>query len=75
VCEYCALFLRLFTEEPVDFVRKVHDPLGDWLSPLIAATNLLQVGLCYSCMFRVVAIAASAADLRVVLCGLSMIPI
>ncbi len=34
---------RLFTEEPVDFVRKVHDPLGDWLSPLIAATNLLQV--------------------------------
>jgi len=27
----------------VEFVRKVHDPLGDWLSPLIAATNLLQV--------------------------------
>jgi hypothetical protein len=75
VCEYCALFLRLFTEEPVDFVRKVHDPLGDWLSPLIAATNLLQVSLYYSCIFRVVAIAASAADLRVVPCGLPMIPI
>jgi len=35
--------LELFNDEPVEFVRKVHDPLGDWLSPLIAATNLLQM--------------------------------
>jgi hypothetical protein len=42
-CYLVDVVCRLFTEEPVDFVRKVHDPLGDWLSPLIAATNLLQV--------------------------------
>lgn len=35
--------LRLFNDDPVEFVRKIHDPLGDWLSPLIAATNLLQM--------------------------------
>lgn len=34
---------RLFTEDPVEFVRKVHSPLEDWLSPQIAATNLLQM--------------------------------
>jgi len=34
--------LRLFENDPVEFIRKVHDPLGDWLSPLIAATSLLQ---------------------------------
>jgi hypothetical protein len=35
--------VEMFNNEPVEFVRKVHDPLGDWLSPLIAATNLLQM--------------------------------
>ncbi len=33
----------LFSEDPVEFVRKVHSPLEDWLSPQIAATNLLQM--------------------------------
>lgn len=34
--------LVMFSEEPVEFVRKVYDPLGDWLDPFVAATNLLQ---------------------------------
>lgn len=33
----------LFDDDPVEFVRKVHDPIGDWLSPTIAAINLLQM--------------------------------
>ncbi len=39
----CVTTDRLFAEDPVEFVRKVHSPLEDWLSPLVAATNLLQV--------------------------------
>mmetsp|Transcript_23745 Transcript_23745/g.34001 ORF Transcript_23745/g.34001 Transcript_23745/m.34001 type:complete len:1123 (-) Transcript_23745:74-3442(-) len=35
--------IRLFNDDPVEFVRKVHNPLEDWLNPLIAATNLLQM--------------------------------
>eukprot|EP01039_Chlorochromonas_danica_P004922 gene4922-5403_t len=35
--------VRLFDEDPVEFVRKLHDPLGDWLSPSVAAINLLQM--------------------------------
>lgn len=35
--------IKLFEEDPIEFIRLVHDPLSDWLSPTIAATNLLQV--------------------------------
>eukprot|EP01038_Epipyxis_sp_PR26KG_P009275 gene9275-12495_t len=35
--------MRLFEEDPKDFVRKIHDPMEDWLDPTIAATNLLQM--------------------------------
>ena len=57
----CSLYLySLFQDEPVEFVRKVHDPLGDWLSPLIAATNLLQVPKqvfsLYVCFVRVLCV-------------------
>lgn len=34
--------IRLFTEDPVEFVRKIHDPMEDWLDPRISAINLLQ---------------------------------
>eukprot|EP01041_Mallomonas_annulata_P011336 gene11336-23725_t len=34
--------IRLFEEDPVEFVRKVHNPMEDWVDPRIAATNVLQ---------------------------------
>jgi importin-7 len=34
---------RLFSDDPVEFIRKVHDPMEDFLDPRLAATNLLQV--------------------------------
>ena len=34
--------IRLFTEDPVEFVRKIHDPMEDWLDPRMTAINLLQ---------------------------------
>jgi len=34
--------IKLFTEDPVEFVRKIHDPMEDWLDPRISAINLLQ---------------------------------
>ena len=33
----------LFTEDPVEFVRKIHSPMEDWLSPAVAASTLLQM--------------------------------
>jgi hypothetical protein len=36
-------FLRsLFNDDPQEFIRKVHNPISDWLSPMLAATTLLQ---------------------------------
>ena len=34
---------RLFIDDPVEFIRKVHDPMEDFMDPRVAATNLLQV--------------------------------
>ena len=34
---------RLFNDDPVEFIRKVHDPMEDFTDPRLAATNLLQV--------------------------------
>ena len=33
---------RLLKDDPQEFIRKVHDPMEDWLSATTAATNLLQ---------------------------------
>lgn len=35
--------VEIFENDPVEFIRKVHDPVGDWLSPSVAAINLLQM--------------------------------
>lgn len=35
--------VALFEDDPQEFIRKVHNPLEDWLDPRIAATNLLQM--------------------------------
>mmetsp|Transcript_3899 Transcript_3899/g.4034 ORF Transcript_3899/g.4034 Transcript_3899/m.4034 type:complete len:868 (+) Transcript_3899:3-2606(+) len=35
--------ISLFSSDPVEFVRKIHDPSEDWLDPRIAAVNLLQM--------------------------------
>jgi len=35
--------VQLFSDDPVEFIRKIHDPANDWLSPMLAATNLLQM--------------------------------
>jgi importin-7 len=35
--------IEVFNDDPSDFVRRVYDPLSDWLSPTVAATNLLQM--------------------------------
>lgn len=35
--------ITLFSEDPVEFVRKVHSPMEDWLSPSVAASTLLQM--------------------------------
>lgn len=37
--------IELFNDDPQEFIRKVHNPISDWLSPMVAATNLLQVQL------------------------------
>lgn len=34
--------LRLFQDDPIEFVRKVHNPLEDWQDPRVAAINVLQ---------------------------------
>ena len=34
--------VRSFENDPVEFVRKVNNPLEDWLDPRVAATNLLE---------------------------------
>jgi len=34
--------LRSFENDPVEFVRKVNNPMEDWLDPRVAATNLLE---------------------------------
>lgn len=34
--------IELFTDDPVEFVRKIHDPMEDWLDPRQSAVNLLQ---------------------------------
>jgi hypothetical protein len=34
--------IELFNDDPQEFVRKIQNPISDWLSPAIAATNLLQ---------------------------------
>ena len=34
--------VELFENDPQEFIRKVHNPLEDWLDPRIAAINLLQ---------------------------------
>lgn len=33
----------MFDNDPQEFIRKVHNPLEDWLDPRLAATNLLQM--------------------------------
>lgn len=35
--------LELFEDDPQEFIRKVHNPLEDWLDPRVAAINLLQM--------------------------------
>lgn len=35
--------LENFENDPTEFIRRVYDPLNDWLSPTVAATNLLQM--------------------------------
>eukprot|EP00604_Paraphysomonas_vestita_P003473 CAMPEP_0174819910 /NCGR_PEP_ID=MMETSP1107-20130205/3375_1 /TAXON_ID=36770 /ORGANISM="Paraphysomonas vestita, Strain GFlagA" /LENGTH=731 /DNA_ID=CAMNT_0016034207 /DNA_START=582 /DNA_END=2777 /DNA_ORIENTATION=+ len=35
--------INLFTEDPTEYIRKVHNVLEDWLDPRIAAINLLQM--------------------------------
>lgn len=34
--------IELFNDDPVEFVRKIHDPMEDWLDPRQSAVNLLQ---------------------------------
>lgn len=34
--------VELFTNDPVEFVRKVNNPMEDWLDPRVAAVNLLE---------------------------------
>ena len=34
--------VELFTNDPVEFVRKVNNPTEEWLDPRVAATNLLE---------------------------------
>lgn len=34
--------VELFNDDPQEFIRKVHNPVSDWLSPMVAATTLLQ---------------------------------
>ena len=34
--------IALFTDDPVEFVRRIHDPMDDWLDPRTSAINLLQ---------------------------------
>lgn len=34
--------VALFSEDPQEFIRKVHDPYEDYLDPSVAAINLLQ---------------------------------
>ena len=34
--------IELFDNDPQEFVRKIHNPLRDWVDPFQAATNLLQ---------------------------------
>jgi hypothetical protein len=31
--------ITLFSSDPVEFVRKIHDPSEDWLDPRIAAVS------------------------------------
>jgi hypothetical protein len=35
--------IELFDEDPTEFVRKVHDPLEEWIDPRVAAINVLQM--------------------------------
>jgi hypothetical protein len=39
---FYAFFSSLFNDDPQEFIRKVHNPISDWLSPMLAATTLLQ---------------------------------
>lgn len=34
--------ITLFTDDPTEFIRKVYDPLQEWLDPRLAAVTLLQ---------------------------------
>ena len=34
--------IKLFEDDPIEFIRKINDPSEEWLDPRIAAINLLQ---------------------------------
>lgn len=34
--------IQLFTDDPQEFVRKINNPMDEWLDPRVSATNLLE---------------------------------